>query len=229
MNMRPVIDVTVRGKRQAYKFASQGTGGTAMNLNDLYEQWRTAPEDGKQSLEGEIYKAACRRASPLVRRGFPRGNPDLMEDIATEVVCELDSFHGESKFTAWINGIARRKTAEALRKLVREKRVFDLQKAVVSDPKPKNENGQCCRGEIAPKSTPDFDARILCREVKELLSERDTILIDYKYNGLSDGEIAGKEHISKVAVQSREARLRRKVEKENILHPMRRQKPLSGN
>jgi RNA polymerase sigma factor (sigma-70 family) len=183
--------------------------------NKLFEEWCGATD--RRDVEQRLYRAASRHAAAVVRGKFPEGNPDLIHDIAIAVVGRLGEFNRESKFTTWVHAIAKKKTAEAARKLARRKKVFDLTKVVVADlgDKTEQEGGDASevRNQVSALTRPDFDSPIALDQLSNHLPKEDAALLGYKREGLTSAEIAVKLGTSQEAVESRWERLKRSQKK----------------
>lgn len=190
---------------------------------ELYKEWYATAD--KRDVEQRVYRGASKHATAVVLEKFPEGNPDLVHDIATEVASRMGEFRRESKFTTWVHAIAKKKTAEAARKLGRRKKVFDLTKVVVADmaEKTEQEGGDAneLRNQVSAVTRPDFDSSIALDQLSSHLSEEDAALVRYKREGLTSGEIAAKLGTSQEAVESRWERLKRSQKKKKVSRPRR--------
>ena len=158
-----------------------------------------------------------KHAAAVVWKKFPERYSDVPSDIAASVICQLESFRGECKFSTWVHEIATRKTDEALRKEIRTRAVFDTTKIVGEKPagesEPDSDETDRARDHVCPTVRPDFDFPIAIKERCKQLSKTHAALLAYKVSGLSSNEIAAKLEISQEAVDSRWARLNRAMKK----------------
>ena len=185
--------------------------------NELYKQWRSATD--RRHVEEKLYRAVSRHAAAVVLSKFPEGCRDLVPDIAAAVMSRIESFRGESKFSTWVHAIAKLKTAEALRTKKIEERVFDATKVVVSGPDEnigeylENGAGESLRTTnlVYAETHSDFDGPIAFEELCDRLSDEEEALLNYKCEGLSSYEIASKFGINAEALDSRWARLKKKL------------------
>ena len=177
--------------------------------NELYEEWCAATD--RRDVEKRLYNAVSRHATAVVLEKFPEGHRDLPHDIASAVIGRLEEFRQGSKFSTWVHAIAVRKTDEALRKLVRKRKVFDETKVVVADAREKTEqeggDEEEMRNRVSAVSRPDFDSSIALDQICSRLPEEDAALVGYKREGLTSPEIAAKLGTTQEAVESRWARL----------------------
>jgi len=179
--------------------------------NEIYEEWSAATD--RREVEERLYRAVSRHAAAVVLTKFPEGHRDLVHNIASAVMGELGTFRAESKFSTSVHRIALLKTYEALRATVCRRKVFDDTKIVVGGPEEEAENhdhGETA-GHVYASTLPDAEARIAFEELFDQLSEEEAALLQYKSEGFSSEEIAAKINISQEAVDSRWARLKKKL------------------
>jgi RNA polymerase sigma factor (sigma-70 family) len=177
-----------------------------LNENELYLKWRTARGTERETLRERLYHAVKKHAAAVVWRRFPEGYWDLPHDTAANVICKLETFRGRSKFSTWVHEISERKIDEALRKHIRSKAVFDRTKVIEEI----EEGPQKARNRV-DVAQPDFDRPIALKEFCKHLSKNHAALLLYKLSGSRSKEIAMKMGISQEAVDSKWARLKRKL------------------
>jgi RNA polymerase sigma factor (sigma-70 family) len=191
--------------------------------NELYEEWRAATD--RQDVEQRLYSAVSRHATAVVLEKFPEGHRELPHDIASAVIGRLGKFRQGSKFSTWVHAIAVRKTDEALRKLVRKKKIFDETKVVVADAgeKTEQEDGdeEEMRNRVSAVTRPDFDSSIALDQLSNHLPEEDAALVRYKREGLTSAEIATRLGTTQEAVESRWERLKSRQKKKKVSRPRR--------
>ncbi len=179
--------------------------------NELYEEWSKATD--RREIEERLYRAVSRHAAAVVLTKFPEGHRDLVHNIASAVIGQLGRFRGESKFSTWVHEIASLKTKEALRAKIRYKRVFDETKIVVSGPE--EDRGEDPEAGASHRvygiTMPESDARIAFEELFDQLSEDEATLLQSKSEGFSSEEISTRLGIGREAVDSRWARLKKKL------------------
>jgi RNA polymerase sigma factor (sigma-70 family) len=178
--------------------------------NELYEKWRNARGMEQETLREKLYHAVKRHAAAIVWKKFPEGYWDVPNDIAANVICKLDTFRGRCKFSTWVHEISKRNTDEAIRKLIRSKAVFDRTKVVEED-ETDADGSEKARNRVYATVRPDFDRPIAFKEFCKHLSKNHAALLLYKLSGSRSKEIAMKMGISQEAVDSKWARLKRKL------------------
>ena len=185
--------------------------------NQLYEEWSAATD--RREIEERLYRAVSRHAAAVVFSKFPEAYQDLIPNIAAAVMGQLGEFRGESKFSTWVHSIALNKTNEALRSQGDREKVFDDTKVIVSAPRERTEEHSVSEGgeslpsgaEVYAVSHPDFDSPMLLEEICRQLTEEEASLIGYKGEGLTSEEIGAKLGIGREALDSRWARLKKKL------------------
>ena len=177
--------------------------------NELYEQWRSAPEGKRRELEGKLLQKVLSHARAVVCETLHEWNPDIVQDAALAVWRGLSRFRRESKFSTWVHSIAKHKTYEEIRNRVRRRRIFDERKVVVANPGDDEESDRA----VYRTTLPNLEGPITLAELCEGLPEDAASLLRHKREGMGTDEIAAKMGIGQEAIASRWARLRRKLKK----------------
>jgi RNA polymerase sigma factor (sigma-70 family) len=184
----------------------------AYEENELYAKWREASEVEKQELEKPLFNAIRKHASAVIWNSLREYNPELAYTVASDVIASLSKFGHRSKFSTWVQGIAKKKINEYLRKTTRRRRVFDdradyekeLEKEVPSKTFAKLSSFE---------TLDDLNARFLLNDLKKGLKAQDRVLLDNMLEGRDTAELAEKLGISLDAAESRCRRLRMKLKK----------------
>ena len=181
--------------------------------NEVYQQWLNAPEEERPDIETKLANKVKRHAQAVVWQMLGEDRPDLVEDITAAVMVEIGQFRHECKFSTWVQEIAQRKSLEERRKLGRERKVFDKNVEVVTDPHLEAEV-DFGSAEVVPAVAPHSEEAIAFELFLAALPEEDAALLRYKREGLKSREIAERMGSTVEAVDSRWARLKPRVMKE---------------
>jgi DNA-directed RNA polymerase specialized sigma24 family protein len=92
-----------------------------VNENELYELWRKASEEERPALETQLYEAVKRHAQAVAWKKLGEIPRNLCDEIAGDVVRQLDAFRGDSKFSTWVQAIAQNHISGELRRRVRDR------------------------------------------------------------------------------------------------------------
>src|SRR5262249_42872582 len=157
----------------------------------------------RQALLERLYRAVKKHAAAVVWSKFPEAYLDLPSDIAATVICRLESFRGNGTFSTWVHEISKRKTNEALRKLIRSKKIFNRTKTLEEIELETPKRGQHPLHAVEPNPDLVIEVKDFCKQ----LPKSHAALYAYKRFGLHSKEIAAKLGITQEAVDSRWARL----------------------
>ena len=124
-----------------------------LDENELYDEWRSAPEEKRCEVEEKLLQKVLSHARAVVWETLHEWNPDIVQDVAIAVWRGLSRFRRESKFSTWVHSIAKYKAYEEIRNRVRRRRVFDERKVVVANPGDDKENDRA----VYPTTLPNLE------------------------------------------------------------------------
>lgn len=218
--LRRKVTVSARRVRQR----GPAVGRNIERQNDLYRQWRYAPDDDKPAIAKDLFNEVRHHAQNMVWRRIPeQGKSSLAHDIASVVIEKLGEFRGvgeggkEAKFTTWVHQIVLNMNNLELRKrsTTREKFVeYDEDNpevALVATGIPKG----------VRNVYDDVEERILLDRLRREVSAKEYSLLECMIEGMSTADIAGKLGISEDAAESRGRRLVKKLQ-EKLSKPRRK-------
>lgn len=192
----------------------------AEDENELYERWLATEPGNRGDIEERLYAAVRRHAQAVLWNQLNEPTPELADDVVNAVMIQLRKFRRDSKFSTWVEGIARLKAKQYIRGKVAARRVFDEYMAVVEDNPANDDYGKSRVGQVTPIVLPQFDTAISARQLRESLGAEDAIFLQQKAEGLQSKEIAEATGSTVEAVDSRWARLKRRAKK--FLGPRRK-------
>lgn len=175
--------------------------------NELYERWRNTTGGERADVEAALFTAVKRHARAVVYEQLNETNPDLVHEIAKSAIQRLSSFRGQSKFSTWVQGIAKNKIKAEIRRRTRYRRVFNewlwVDETEGDDDDPRG---------IGPLSvTPRPESAIAYQQLWKGLSPRERVLLSGMLDGKDQNQLAKELHMSPEAVQSARRRLRDKL------------------
>ena len=170
--------------------------------DELYAQWCKASEEQKPDLEEKLFKEVLKHDTAVIWQKLGESNNDLAHDIASDTIKNLGKFRDQSKFSTWVQGIAKKRILYELRTRVRRRKVFDEKADYEKE-----------LGKRKLAASGDIEARILLEEIRKGLTSKEGLLLDAMVEGLKTAEIAEKFRISEDAAESRQRLLRKKLKK----------------
>jgi RNA polymerase sigma factor (sigma-70 family) len=177
--------------------------------NELYQQWRDTSDEQKRELEKRLYDAVSKHARAVIWQQLEEQNPDLAQSIAAAAIMRVPTFRQESKFSTWMEGVARKQIKQELRRRTRSRKVFDEYSDVfehVDDEKELTD----------PQASAAFlerEQRILLETLRKELSPKEYVLLECMRESMSTPEIAARLKIADDAVESRRRRLMKKLQR----------------
>lgn len=179
--------------------------------NRLYKQWRQSDPADRVDVEAKLFAAVKRHAQAVLWEKLGEAPDELVDKTAEAAITQLAKFKQKSKFSTWVQGIAQRKAKQYIRGKVRERKVFDEYTVVVESD---SEDALDRRdGEITPSVTSQVESEIALSQFRQSLPSEDATLLELKERGLESTEIAEAMGTTVEAVDSRWARLKRRVKK----------------
>jgi len=172
--------------------------------DELYAQWRHAPGADKPDLEEKLFNEVLKHDTAVIWGKLGESNHDLAHDIASDTIKNLGKFREQSKFSTWVQGIAKKKILHELRTRVRRRRVFDEQADYEKE-----------LGKRKLDASGDIEASILLEGIRRGLTSNEGLLLDAMIERLNTAEIAEKFGISEDAAESRQRLLRKKLIKKS--------------
>lgn len=180
--------------------------------NELFQQWLEADPASRGDIEPKLYAAVKRHAQAVLWKQLNEPTPDLLDEVANAVMTQLAEFRRDSKFSTWVEGIARRKAKQYIRGRVRARRVFDERVAVVESHST-DDYGEPHVREVTPSVVPTLDSEISAQQFRKGLSTEDAAVLRGKEEGMNSKDVAKAAGTTVEAVDSRRARLKRKARK----------------
>jgi RNA polymerase sigma factor (sigma-70 family) len=187
----------------------------AQGENELFAQWRKALPAERREVEAKLYAAVKGHARAVLWNTLGEAPDDLVEATVVAAMTGLARFRQESKFSTWVEGIARNQAAEHLRSKVSARRVFEDFAAIPEDKDRDDEEDspKTHVGKAIPSVLPQIVGEIAVEEFRDSLSDEDAALLRYKQQGMTSKEIAIAMGTTVEAVDSRSARIKPKAKK----------------
>jgi RNA polymerase sigma factor (sigma-70 family) len=145
--------------------------------DELYDRWTQASPEERPEIERQLYPKLMKHARAVVWMELEEENPDLVQEIVAAAM-RLDRFAGKSKFSTWVQGIAKNQIKEELRSRTRRRRVID--ENVEFDEE----------GEIVGWEPLDHTIDMTLEELGEGLSDEEKVLYNAMLDGKEQNEIA---------------------------------------
>ncbi len=174
--------------------------------NELYRQWCEVSDQQKPGIVKRLNDAVLKHARAVIWQQLEEQNPDLAQNIAAAVIMRLATFRQKSKFSTWVEGIARKQIKQELRRRTRSRKVFDDHSDLFKHVENEKELED-------PKATAAYRARILLETVRNELSPEDYFLLEGRTDGMTMAETAEKLGVSENTAESRWRRLRSHLRK----------------
>lgn len=184
----------------------------AQDENELYAQWLKTDPANRRDIEAKLYAAVKSHVQAVLWKLLNEPAPDLVHEAANAVMMQLGGFRQKSKFSTWVEGIARHKAKQYIRGKVRARKVFDEYVKVV-EIRIEDDYAKPRAKEVVPTVFPQLDGEIRVHEFRKSLSQADAELLRYKEQGLKSKQIAERTGTTVEAVDSRWARLKPKLKK----------------
>jgi RNA polymerase sigma-70 factor (ECF subfamily) len=175
--------------------------------DELYTPWLEANAAQRTGLERELCLRIKEHAEIVVWRELNENEPDLVQDIVMTVFQHLPDFRREALFSTWMHKIAENKVHQEIRRRQRYRRRF------VEEPNPNDGDNDEGREHWRVENPPDTVFEIDNGRLRNELTRNENILLDFKYEGMTDHEIANRFAITVDAAESRWRRLRTKLQK----------------
>lgn len=196
--------------------------------NELYERWRRNTDtEEREDIERRLFRAALKHAKTYLFLNFPdfeRECPGLPQEIAEDAIRALFKFRQQSKFSTFVEGIAKNKRKMVFRSLKRRREALGTPIAISDIRDAEAEQRQTVQ---LPSIEPDAEFIAGINELQATFSESEKQTFRAIYEGKDQKEIATEHGISAEAADSRRQRLKKKIRK-NLPKP-RRLQPTSGN
>jgi len=189
--------------------------------DELYTPWYEADRTQRTDLERELLLRIREHAEIIVWTKLQENSPDLVQDIVTTVFEHLPDFRRESLFSTWMQSIAQNIVCQEIRTRQRYRRRF------VEEPQPNNDDNNERQNDSRVENPPDTVFEIDQGRLRNELTRNENILLDFKYEGMTDREIAQRFGITVDAAESRWRRLMTKLRK--MVGYERRENATRGN
>ena len=177
--------------------------------NELYATWAQSEPANREEVEAKLCTAIKRHVQAVLvktLKDVPPDLPELVDATVAATMIQLGDFRQKSKFSTWVEAIARQKAKEYIRGKIRARRVFDENVCVVESDR--EDDSEPRAEQISPSVLPQLDGEIAVKEFLGTLSNEDASLLGYKEKGLTSKQIAKAMGTSVSAINSRWARLK---------------------
>jgi RNA polymerase sigma factor (sigma-70 family) len=166
--------------------------------NTLYEAWKAAPDSQTRAqVESSLLPLLRTHASKICWVVLHSHQPHLIEEMATDVILEIDSFKELSLFSTWVHSrFYNRARVEFRKLLIRKETAFTA----------------TTRERAAPNGISVAESAIDAQRLLSCLNERDQEFVRLKvFEGYTDAEIAKALDISVVWVRKLWLKLRKQM------------------
>ena len=179
-------------------------GAPRSDENELYAQWRDAPDMEKPRFEKPLFDRLLHHARAVIWLKTYERDPEwenLASDIASAAIknLSLERFKEGSKFSTYVEGIARNKINEELERRITKRETTYVSANPEDDITLKDDKAEAAFDKVEK----DAD---LERLVKELRG-KDYVLLQCKLDGMTTAEAAERLGDSEDAAESRWRRL----------------------
>jgi RNA polymerase sigma factor (sigma-70 family) len=174
--------------------------GTMWSEDGLYQKWRDALGAEQKTLESLLFEAVERHVRIAVWQRLHESNPDVTQEIFSAVNRNMLRFKGESKFSTWVNAIAKYKVAEEIRRRRRHRKLFNDSVDVFDK-----------FNEDLWQYQPDFTDGIAIDELAKGLSGDEQLILWGKRDQFTDKEIGERLDMTEDAVESKWRRLKKRM------------------
>jgi DNA-directed RNA polymerase specialized sigma24 family protein len=183
--------------------------------NELYAQWRDAPDEGKPELEKKLFSRLLGHSKAVIWQMMHEHDLELealARDIASDAIknLSLGRFKKGSKFSTYVQGIAKNKIYEEMeRRVIRRNRFYAFDENQEDDINLKDSKVEVAFSRVEE----GLDLEPLERLVK-MLSKKECVLLDCMLDGMTMAKAAEKLGDSEDAAESRWRRLKIRLKKE---------------
>jgi RNA polymerase sigma factor CnrH len=193
--------------------AAEKVASSKTDENELYAQWRDAAVEKKPELEKKLFNKLVDHSNGVIWQMMHERDPELealARDIASDAVknLSLGRFSERSKFSTYVQGIAKNKINEEMeRRIVRRNRFY-----VSKNPEEDIELADSNAKDAFERVEEGLDLAPLERLV-QALPKKDHVLLDCVLNGMTMTEAAEKLGDTEDAAESRLRRLKTRLKK----------------
>jgi RNA polymerase sigma factor (sigma-70 family) len=198
---------TIRGTTDSFSTEEIKTSSAEKRENELYERWSAALDEQRPDLERQLFKAVLRHAEAVIWLKLPERNGNLANSVASDTIknLSLGKFQKRSKFSTWVQGIAKNKIKEKLKKRKTANRRF----SAFDDENPEDTFEDPSQRAAFGKA----EKRLFLDNLRKGLRPKDQILLDCKLEELTSAECAARLGLSENAAESQWRRLRGRLRK----------------
>jgi RNA polymerase sigma factor (sigma-70 family) len=166
--------------------------------NVLFEAWKTSTPQERSALEYQILQSVRRHASKVCWMVLHSHQPDLIDEIAQDVLMDLGSFREQSAFSTWVHSRARFRCQSQFKQNRQRREV-----SITALPSTQL---------YASERDSNMFLKVLVQELLANLSVFERQLVDLKVDeGLSDAEIGLRLGFTREWIQKSWSRLRKKL------------------
>ena len=168
----------------------------AFTENELYEEWRNAPEGTRSQIESKLAAALKSHALQVLWSKTSRHCPEHAAAAVAQALSKIDSFRGEAKLSTWFHRIVINVANTALQETMREREQDELSEEMSVEPQ-------------------DVDWKIAYAQIKNRLPADEQALLDCKREGLNVQEIAERIGETPTWVRVNWMRLKKKIRQDH--------------
>jgi RNA polymerase sigma factor (sigma-70 family) len=159
-------------------------------VNDLYVQWKNAPENEKESIVHRLYPHLQRHAEWMVWNILHRADEHLACEMVNDLLMKLETFQRRSKFSTWAHSCFENRCLDKLRY---QKRRSEESWDAASD---------LFREQNDPLSEgPETDDEIHLDQRLNMLDRRNQAILEARLCGQTMASIGKKHGITKAGVR----------------------------